>query len=274
MPVRRLVAVLVGTALAGSLSVGTASGSVDAKTDAKKKVAPLQILVTNDDGVGAPGIDALVEGLRGVKGVKVTVIAPDVNKSGSGSNTTPGSLVTADATTASGYPAIAVQGFPADSVIYALDQGGAKKTPNLVISGINEGQNLGKIADEISGTVGAAKAAAVRGIPALGVSQGLLTGGEPDFETGVEAVLDWLAKNRKSLTPKKGKKIAVILKNLNIPTCAIGEERGLFETAIAATTDGAVIDQNCESTLDNPTNDIEAFNNGYITLTDIPIPAG
>ncbi len=271
MPVRRLVAILIGATLAGSLFVGTASSSVDAK---KKKAAPFQILVTNDDGVGAPGIDALVEGLRGVKGVKVTVIAPDSNKSGSGSNTTPGALVTAETTTASGYPAIAVTGFPADSVIYALDQGGLKKAPDLVISGINEGQNLGTIADELSGTVGAAKAAAVRGIPAIGVSQGLVAGGEPDFETGVEAVLDWLADHRKAFTPKKGKKVTVVLENLNIPTCLVGEVRGLFETALAATTEGAITDQNCESTLDNPTNDIEAFNNGYITLTDIPIPAG
>lgn len=272
MPVRRLVAVLLGATLFGSLFVGTASSSVEAK---KKKVAPFQILVTNDDGVGAPGIDALVEGLRSVKGVKVTVIAPDVNKSGSGSNTTPGALVTAAATTASGYAATAVQGFPADTIIYALDQGGAKQKPNLVISGINEGQNLGKIADEVSGTVGAAKAAAVRGVPALGVSQGLLDGGDPDFPAGVKATLQWLKEHRKALTPKKGKKIAVILENLNIPTCGTtGQARGLFETALDPGTEGAIAPQDCASTLNNPTTDIQAFNNGYITLTAIPIPAG
>ena len=269
MSVRRLVAVFLGASLAASAFAGPASASV---ADKKKKAAPLQILITNDDGVGAEGIDALVEAVSGLKGVKVTVIAPDVNKSGSGSNTTPGPLVTAAATTASGYPATAVQGFPADSVIYALDEGGAKKRPDLVISGINEGQNLGKIGDEVSGTVGAAKAAAARGIPALAVSQGLLSGADPQYEVGVEAVLDWIADNRKALTPKKGKKVTVILENLNIPTCAVGEVRGLFETALAPTTDGAITDQNCESTLDNPTNDIEAFNNGYITLTDVPIP--
>lgn len=271
MPVRRLVIFLLSVALAGSMFVGTASSSVDAK---KKKVAPFQILVTNDDGVGAPGIDALVEGLREVKGVKVTVISPAENQSGSGSKTTPGTLVTTETTTTSGYPAVAVQGFPADSVIYALDQGGAKKTPDVVISGINEGQNLGLLADEVSGTVGAAKAAAARGIPSLGVSQGLLPDGEPDFATGVEATLDWLAEHRKALTPKKGKTVAVILENLNIPTCPAGDVRGLFETELAPTSEGAITTQNCESTLDNPTNDIEAFNNGYVTLTEIAIPAG
>lgn len=266
---RRLVAILVGATLAGSLFVATGPSAVAAK---KKKVAPLQILVTNDDGVGADGIDALVEGLRGVKGVKVTVIAPADNKSGTGSSTTPGALVTTAATTKSGYPAIAVQGFPADTIIYALDQGGAKKTPDLVISGINEGQNLGSIT-EVSGTVGAAKAAAARGVSAIGVSQGLLAGGAPDFPSGVKATLQWLKDHRKAFTPKKGKKITVTLDNLNIPSCATGAVRGLFETALAATNEGAIATPNCQSTLDNPTNDIEAFNNGYISLTEIAIPA-
>ena len=271
MRVRRLAAAVVTTMLAGSLFVGTASSSVDAK---KKKAAPFQILVTNDDGVDAPGIDALVEGLRGVKRVKVTVIAPAGERSGSGSNTTEGNLTATAAATASGYSATAVEGFPADTIIYALEQGGMKKTPDLVISGINSIQNLGTVADEASGTVGAAKAAAARGIPALAVSQGIVSGGEPDYPAGVAAALDWLADHRKALTPKKGKEVEVILENLNIPTCTTGEARGVFETELASSTEGAVTDQDCTSTLDNPTNDIEAFNNGYITLTDIPIPAG
>ena len=63
------------------------------------------MLVTNDDGVAAPGIDALVEALRTVKNTKVVVVAPDANQSGTGGNTTPGTLPTAAATTASGYEA-------------------------------------------------------------------------------------------------------------------------------------------------------------------------
>ncbi|HMF04563.1 MAG TPA: 5'/3'-nucleotidase SurE, partial [Acidimicrobiia bacterium] len=86
---------------------------------AAEKQATLQVLVTNDDGIAAPGIDALVQGLRKIKGVKVTVVAPAENKSGSSDTTTPGPLTTTQATTTSGYPAIAVNGYPADTVNFA-----------------------------------------------------------------------------------------------------------------------------------------------------------
>ena len=88
---------------------------------------------------------------------EVTVVAPATNQSGTGGQTTPGPLTVTDATTASGYPAKAVAGFPADTVIWALDQGGVTQKPDLVVSGINFGQNLGP-AVAISGTVGAAEA--------------------------------------------------------------------------------------------------------------------
>src|SRR5262249_56352065 len=98
--------------------------------------ATRQVLVTSADGVGAPGTDAIVRGLRKVKGVKVAVVAPAENKSGSSDTTTPGTLTTTQATTTSGYPAIAVDGYPADTVNFALD-GGIPTKPQLVASGIN-----------------------------------------------------------------------------------------------------------------------------------------
>ena len=73
--------------------------------------ATLHILVTNDDGVGAPGIDAVVQALSALPATEVTVVAPATNQSGTGGQTTPGPLTVTDATTASGYPAKAVAGF-------------------------------------------------------------------------------------------------------------------------------------------------------------------
>jgi 5'-nucleotidase len=237
-----------------------------------KRQPPFRVLVTNDDGVGAPGIDALVEALRDLPGVKVTVIAPNENKSGTGSDTTPGELVTADATTTSGHAATAVTGFPADTVVFALDQGGMKKRPNLVISGINAGQNVG-LAVDLSGTIGAAKAAAARGVPALAVSQGLAEGAEPDYESGVDEAIAWVKEHRKALTPKKGETVDVILENLNIPTCTAGELRGHVEVPVASPDVPGIVDpQNCASTLEDPANDVEGLLNGYVTLTELPIP--
>jgi len=81
---------------------------------------PLEILVVNDDGYSAAGIDAVVEGLRTLPGVHIDVVAPATNQSGSGDKTTPGGVTAFAAQTQSGYPATAVNGYPADSVLYAL----------------------------------------------------------------------------------------------------------------------------------------------------------
>ena len=67
--------------------------------------------MTNDDGVGAPGIDAVVETLRHVSGIDVTVVAPATNQSGTGDRfTTTSALTVTKTTTMHGYPAFAVNG--------------------------------------------------------------------------------------------------------------------------------------------------------------------
>jgi len=264
---RRLTPTALALLLASSLVAATGPGA----GAAPKKQPPLRILVTNDDGVTSDGIDALVEALQGVKGVKVTVIAPAETQSGKGSTTTGGTLTGSPATTKSGVKAIAVAGTPADSVIYALEQGGLKQKPNLVMSGINSTQNLG-IATDASGTVGAAKTAAARGISAVAFSQGIAGVSTPDYPSGAKAALAWLKRYRKTLSAAKGKTTAVVLESVNIPTCTSGAIRGTLDTTIAPNLDNGVIDQNCASTLASPTNDIEAFNNGYITVTKVPIP--
>jgi 5'-nucleotidase len=262
----RRVACVVAALVVATMALTAGAGA------APPKQPQLRILVTNDDGYAAPGIDALVEALRKVSGVKVTVIAPAENKSGTGSSTTPGTLTTTDTATASGYPAVAVAGFPADTVIYALEQGGLAKKPNVVISGINLGQNVG-VAVDLSGTVGAAKAAAARGIPALAVSQGIRAGGDPDYAAGVKQALRWLKQHRKALTPKKGKKVAVVLDNLNVPSCTTGQLRGLIEVPVAGNDVQGIADpQDCASTVTNPPNDIDALKAGYATITELPIP--
>ncbi len=72
------------------------------------------------------------------------VIAPATNQRGTGSHTTPGTLTASPQKTASGYPATAVDGFPADTIAYAMSN--FRLRPDLVVSGINFGQNLGPIA--------------------------------------------------------------------------------------------------------------------------------
>lgn len=252
----RPLAVLVAAAIffaVATLSSGAAPGH-------KPKV--LRILVTNDDGVTAPGIDALVEGLRDLSRVKVTVVAPAANQSGTGAQTTAGELVTTETTTAGGYPAIAVEGFPADTVNFALD-GGIPKIPHVVVSGVNQGQNLGPVFT-VSGTVGAARTAVGRGIPGVAVSAGL--GDSPDYAAGVDEAITWVKQHRKELVKDDDPTNVV---NINVPTCAAGEIRGLVEVPAAPTGDAlAAVD--CTSTLEDPTDDLIAFTNGFATLSKIP----
>jgi len=230
---------------------------------------PLKILVTNDDGYDAKGIDAVVEGLRALPDTQVTVVAPLTNQSGTGGKTTPGTLTATDVKTLSGYPAKAVNGYPADTITWAIDQHGIDFTPDLVVSGINFGQNVGPLVN-ISGTVGAARAAAARGIPALASSQGL---GDPaDFPAGVTQVLSWLSMQRAALASGKDKE-PVLLENLNIPTCTSGAVRPLVEVPIATGGDAAaaLAPSDCSSTATSPPDDVTAFGEGFVVLSTLPL---
>ena len=252
-----------------------ASFALASPAGAGGKQRPLRILVTNDDGVTATGISELVEGLRALPDVKVTVIAPAEDQTAAGNKTTTGELVTTKTKTADGYPATAVHGFPADTVIYAVDQGGMKQPPDVVVSGINHGQNLSFIADDTSGTIGAARAAAARGIPALAVSQGLRESEELAFTSSVKQAVRWLKQHRAEITPAvKSKDVEVVLDSINVPTCAAGlKPRGFVEVPQApAGTEGVVAIQDCASSLEDPADDVVAFNNGFVTLTALPVP--
>jgi 5'-nucleotidase len=227
----------------------------------------LQIVVTNDDGVEAEGIDTLVTALTGVDGVEVTVVAPAGEQSGTGGNVTEGPLTTASAQTAGGYEATAVEGFPADAVRVAFDDLGL--TPDLVISGINSGQNLGPVVD-VSGTVGAARAAARQGVPALAVSAGFAQASSdtPDYDAAAELVLAWLDENRDAIAA--GELPADVVANLNVPTCSEGEVRGTLEVDSATAGDvGAPAD--CTATTDGFTDDVSAFAAGFAPLTEVPV---
>lgn len=260
------LAIGCGSGSSGSSGQGSDSDSASADSFSPDKI---QILVTNDDGYDAAGIDALVEGLRGIEGVQVTVVAPATNQSGKGSAVTEGELKATDVKTKSGYRAKAVEGTPADTIVWAIDQKGISFTPDLVISGINAGANMGP-AIELSGTVGAARAAVQRGIPALAVSQGPLT--EPfDFPSGVQWTLAWFNDNRISIEAGTLQKSTVA--NLNVPTCPTGSVRAISIVDPAIEAEGYNLPPNCESTDRDPANDIAAYLLGFAPLSQVPAKA-
>ncbi len=223
----------------------------------------LEILVSNDDGYNAPGIDAAVNALLALPNVHVTVSAPATDKSGTGGTTSPDPLTATLKTTISGHPAWAVDGYPSDSVRYALNK--LKVNPDLVVSGINNGQNLSLPVIGISGTVGAARTAARASIPTVALSQGV--GTPDDFPSGAVAMTNWVDR---FLLGRAGPPLNETVVNVNIPTCgATGSIRGTLVLPAATSFSGAFGASNCGSTATGFTTDVQGFVNGYITETSI-----
>lgn len=240
---------------------GSATGSSAASTTTTAPAEPVQVLLTNDDGVMAEGLDALAVALDARDDLEITIVAPAEQQSGTSDNVSPAPPGAEFGTTLSGLDATAVDGFPADAVNYGLsDEVGIDF--DLVVSGLNEGQNIG-ILRNLSGTVGAAATAARDGVAALASSQGLP--GEPDYEAGVEQVLAWLDENLPAIAAGES---AGTLESLNIPTCPTGEVRGVVEVPADDDNDEQG-DVDCTSTLEDPVDDVEAFANGFATLTEL-----
>ena len=181
----------------------------------------MKILLCNDDGYQAPGIRALHAALAAAPGVQVEVVAPERNNSAkSNALTLHAPLFVHEAANGFRY----VSGTPADCVHLALT-GLLGYRPDLVVSGINNGANMGD--DTLySGTVAAATEAYLMGIPAIAFS---LAGHHistftPTVEKAVWSVLTHVLRQPKPETP--------VLWNVNIPTVAAKDLRGIRITRL------------------------------------------
>src|SRR3954469_16890073 len=144
----------------------------------------MKVLLTNDDGISATGLNAMRRALLEVPGIELAVIAPDSNRSATArSITTHHPLWVEEVEFGDGTSGFATDGTPVDCVRFAA-LGLIDFEPELIVSGINHGSNLG---DDItySGTVAAALEGIVLGIPGIAVSQ-QSAAGEMDFRLGRE----------------------------------------------------------------------------------------
>jgi len=162
-----------------------------------------KILITNDDGIYARGIKALITGLAGL--ADLTVVAPDREQSASSHSLTLMNPLRIKERS-SGY--FAVDGTPTDCVFLGVNHIMRQQPPDLVISGINRGGNLG---DDItySGTVAAAFEATLLGIPAIAIS--LEYKSDFHFDTAARVVREIAEKVLASGMP------ADTLLNVNVP---------------------------------------------------------
>jgi 5'-nucleotidase len=180
----------------------------------------VRILVTNDDGVRAPGIAALARAAAAVSGHEIVVVAPMIDYSGAGAAVGP--VHSRDGVDYETFeiegldvPTYGIDGPPALAVILAC-VGGFGPRPDLVLSGINLGVNVGRSALH-SGTVGAALTAAHFGLRSVAVS----ISWAPDPRWATPAALAG------RLVPVLVDAPASTTFNLNVPNVALGELRGL-----------------------------------------------
>lgn len=177
----------------------------------------MKILLSNDDGVYAPGLNCLAKTLSQI--AEITVVAPDRNRSGASNS------LTLDAplrtmTVENGY--VSVNGTPTDCVHLAVT-GLLKEMPDMVVSGINEGANL---SDDVlySGTVAAATEGRFLGLPSIAIS---LEGPKcQHYETAAQIAI--MLVRRLEQDPLSFDTIL----NVNVPDLPIAELRGFQVTRL------------------------------------------
>lgn len=229
------------------------------------------ILVTNDDGVHAPGLMALTMAMRELG--EVEVVAPARNQSATGHKKSLFQEIgISDTQLQDGSPALAIDGSPADCI--AVSALGIAKhwPPRLVVSGINRGANLAQDVT-YSGTVTAALEATIQGVPAVAISL------DNRFADDVEdyAIAAHVAKQVVIRALEQPMPAFTVI-NVNVPK---GEVKGLrlARQGIRIYRDALIINEDrtsCRIAGDEPTGildttgtDLWAINNGYATITPL-----
>ncbi len=230
------------------------------------------ILLTNDDGINAPGLLSLQDALSELG--KLCVVAPATEQSGVGhACTLRKPLRVQKITQKNGSVQYAVHGTPVDAVKIAM-RSVLSEPPDLVVSGINQGENAG-VDLLYSGTVAAAREAAFYGVPAIAVS--LCSKDSPDFSVAANFARELCEKVIVIGLPKG----TVI--NANIPPVPAADIRGVAVTHQADSRYEEVLEQKAEpdGTVckwtrfekvlinDSIGSDMTAIRNGYISVTPI-----
>jgi len=236
----------------------------------------MRILVTNDDGVESPGIAALAEAVRELG--DVTIVAPDGDRSAISHRVTFRDPIEINPVIGRKVPTFSCSGTPADCVVLGAYEacGGF---PDLLVSGINLGANLG---DDInySGTVAAAIEASVMGISSIAISLAIRWGVDDvlHWETASSLVLR-LVREWRTRLPQTS------FLNVNVPNVVQGELAGIrvtrqgrkrYEERLIRLPDGSSsaafrISGRFDMATAGMGTDLEAIRDGYASVTPISI---
>ena len=240
------------------------------------RICPVRILLTNDDGIHAPGLRAIYDALALVPGNEVQVVAPAAEQSGVGLSITylhPLMVdeVFQDDGTHFGW---AIHGSPADCVKLGMLEY-CQEPPDLVVSGINSGTNAG-INVLYSGTVAGAIEGAFFGVTSIAVSQATIA--PPDYHRAAKMTVN-LIEQIVQASPKPG-----TLWNLNFPESEPGPPQGVKVVKMGVRRHLDVMEKRQDprgrpyfwSGLDpiknhamEPGTDLKELSEGYITLTPL-----
>lgn len=182
----------------------------------------MRILVTNDDGMDAPGLEVMEEIARSISD-DVWMVAPLQEQSGQGRAITVSDAVRVDQRAEKRFR---IEGTPTDCVVLGIEHILADKKPDLILSGVNSGQNVGEDTSQ-SGTVGACIQGMILGVPGIAFSQtkGFRKGKPIAWDTARHYGPKVLKRLLKTGWPED------IVMNVNFPDCEIEDVKGVEITA-------------------------------------------
>ncbi|TAJ33912.1 MAG: 5'/3'-nucleotidase SurE [Reyranella sp.] len=179
------------------------------------ELAKSRILVTNDDGINAPGLDAMID-IASQLSQDVWIVAPEYNQSGAGHSLSLTHPVRARQITEKRF---ALEGTPTDCVLFAVKHLLKDRKPAIVLSGVNRGSNM---ADDVtySGTIAGAMEGCLLGIPSIAFSQAYTHPHPLKWETATQYGADVARRVLAGGIPRN------ILVNVNFPDVAASEVKG------------------------------------------------
>lgn len=234
----------------------------------------MRILLTNDDGIYAPGLQALYD-IASQLSDDVWIVAPETEQSGTAHSLT---LHTPLRIKALGPKRFAVNGTPTDCVLLAIQEVLRDKKPDLVLSGINMGSNLGEDVT-YSGTVAGAMEGTLLGIKSIALSQEHAGYEAPNFEVATQHGVETLRTLLGYEIPD------YVLLNVNFPAIKPEEVKGIKPAPQGKRKIGIShqkqqdpqgrpyywISSRRDETRDNIPADLDAIKNGYISVTPLSL---
>jgi len=178
-------------------------------------ISRARILVTNDDGINAPGLDAMID-IASQLSQDVWIVAPEYNQSGAGHSL---SLTHPVRARQLGETKFALEGTPTDCVLFAVKHLLKDRKPDIVLSGVNRGSNM---ADDVtySGTIAGAMEGCLLGIPSIAFSQAYTHPHPLKWDTAVQFGADVARRVLSGGIPRN------VLVNVNFPDVAAAAVKG------------------------------------------------